>query len=90
MAAAGRGRLLEKCSGIRQLIAWIGANFGKAIAEDMPGFTFDNPLEAISAYGHAFGRVSLIARTSELLEIEDATPAAPHRSFTPTTRSSGS
>jgi hypothetical protein len=54
---------------------------GKTLAEDLPDSAFDNPLEAISAYGHAYGRVSLIAKTSELLRIQDALPAQTHRAF---------
>src|SRR5829696_6449646 len=43
--------------------------------------SFDNPLDAISSYAHAFGRVALVGKVASLLRIQDATPGEAHLAF---------
>ena len=47
----------------------------------MKDYEYVNPLDAISAYEHEFGRPKLIEMLSELLFIADSQPSNTHRSF---------
>ena len=53
----------------------------KSLADEIPGFEYDNPIDAISAYCHEFRRPRLIEKLSELLYIGDAQPGDAHRAF---------
>jgi hypothetical protein len=54
---------------------------GKALADDVPDLEYDNPLDAISAYEQAFGRVAVVDMISRLLRIHDAQPGDAHVAF---------
>ena len=54
---------------------------GKGLAKDMQDYEYFNPLDAISAYSHEFGRPKLIEKLSELLFINEAQPGKTHRAF---------
>ena len=57
------------------------SELGKALASDLPNVAFDNPLDAISSYEHAFGRVALVQRVTRLLRVHDAAPGLAHEAF---------
>jgi hypothetical protein len=57
------------------------AGLAKELAQDIPNFTYDNPLDAISAYEHEFTRAQLVERIVDLLRINDARPGEAHRAF---------
>ena len=54
---------------------------GKSLAEDMQDYGYVNPIDAISAYEHEFGRPKLIEKLSDLLSIGEAQPGDTHRAF---------
>lgn len=54
---------------------------GMALARDVTGLEYSNPLDAISAYEQAFGRVALVERVSRLLRVHDAQPGRVHAAF---------
>ena len=54
---------------------------GKGLAKDMQDYEYFNPIDAISAYSHEFGRPKLIEKLSELLFIDEAEPGETHRAF---------
>ena len=54
---------------------------GESLANDMQDYIYVNPLDAISAYSHEFGRPKLIEKLSELLFIDEAQPGETHRAF---------
>ena len=47
----------------------------------MQDYGYTNPLDAISAYEHEFGRPKLIEKLSDLLFVGDARPGDTHRAF---------
>lgn len=55
----------------------LGARLGEQVDDFVPG----NPLDAISAFEHEFGRSKLIEQLSELLLIKDARPGNAHKEF---------
>ncbi len=54
---------------------------GKGLAKDMRDYEYFDPIDAISAYDHEFGRSKLIEKLSELLFIDEAQPGETHRAF---------
>ena len=54
---------------------------GKSLAEDMQDYEYVNPIDAISAYAHEFGRPKLIEKLSAALSIGEARPGNTHRAF---------
>ena len=57
------------------------SELGKSLAGYMKDYEYVNPLDAISAYEHEFGRPKLIEMLSDLLFIADSQPSNTHRSF---------
>lgn len=56
-------------------------DLGIAFEDDLVDFVASNPVDAMSAYEHEFGRARLIERLSEILHLRDALPGAAHRAF---------
>jgi hypothetical protein len=56
-------------------------DLGKAFEEDLADFAANNPVDALSAYEHEFGRARLIERLCEVLHLRDALPGEAHRAF---------
>jgi len=54
---------------------------GIVLAHDVIGLEYNNPLDAISAYEQAFGRVALVDTVSRLLRVHDAQPGRAHAAF---------
>jgi NAD-dependent SIR2 family protein deacetylase len=54
---------------------------GVALARDVAGLEYNNPLDTISAYEHAFGRVALVDTVSRLIRVHDAQPGRAHAAF---------
>ena len=54
---------------------------GENLANDMPNYGYVNPIDAISAYAHEFGRPKLIEKLSDLVSINEAKPGTTHRAF---------
>ena len=54
---------------------------GKSLADDMNGYEYVSPIDAISAYAYLFGRPKLIERLHDLLLIGDAQPSSVHQAF---------
>ena len=57
------------------------SELGKSLARSMKDYEYVNPIDAISAYEHEFGRPKLIEKLSDLLFITDSQPSNTHRSF---------
>ena len=57
------------------------SELGKSLARYMKDYESVNPIDAISAYEHEFGRPKLIEMLFDLLFITDAQPSNAHRSF---------
>jgi hypothetical protein len=56
-------------------------DLGKVFEDDLTDFAAKNPVDAMSAYEHEFGRARLIERLSEVLHQRDALPGEAHRAF---------
>ncbi len=56
-------------------------DLGKSLAEDMQDYEYVNPIDAISAYAHEFGRPKLIEKLSDLLFVSEARPGKTHHAF---------
>ncbi|OEC93420.1 SIR2 family protein [Rhizobium sp. YK2] len=56
-------------------------DLGKSFEDDLTDFAAKNPIDAMSAYEHEFGRARLIERLSEILHQRDALPGEAHRAF---------
>lgn len=56
-------------------------DLGKAFEDDLADFAASNPVDAMSAYEHEFGRARLIERLSDLLHLRNALPGEAHRAF---------
>lgn len=56
-------------------------DLGKAFEDDLADFSASNPVDAMSAYEHEFGRARLIERLYEVLHLKDALPGEAHRAF---------
>ncbi len=54
---------------------------GEKLAEEIQGFEYESPIDAISAFDHEFRRPKLIEKLTELLHIYDAKPGDAHRTF---------
>ncbi len=54
---------------------------GDTLTRELEDYSPSNPLDAISAYEHDFGRPKLIERLSELLLVHEARPGDAHRAF---------
>ena len=78
IVGAGMSRNAVLASG-RTMPLW--KQLGKALADEMPAFEFDNTIDAISAYSHEFRRPRLIEKLSDLLYINEAQPGDAHRAF---------
>lgn len=63
----------------RWLPLW--GDLGKALSTEIPDYPYTNPIDAISAYEHEFGRPKLVERLGELLCVEEARPGDAHREF---------
>jgi hypothetical protein len=57
------------------------AGLARELAKDIPNFSYDNPLDAISAYEYEFTRARLVERVIHLLRINDAQPGEAHQAF---------
>ncbi|RYD85711.1 MAG: SIR2 family protein [Verrucomicrobiaceae bacterium] len=57
------------------------SDLGRMFGEAIPEFSPNNPLDAISAFEHEFGRVRLVERLSEMLHVRDGRPGEAHRAF---------
>ena len=66
---------------LHQRIMPLWNELGEGLAEDMQDYEYFNPIDAISAYSHEFGRSKLIEKLSELLFIDEAQPDETHRAF---------
>ncbi|NTG27158.1 SIR2 family protein [Agrobacterium rhizogenes] len=56
-------------------------DLGKVFEDDLTDFAAKNPIDAMSAYEHEFGRARLIERLSEILHQRDALPGEAHHAF---------
>jgi hypothetical protein len=54
---------------------------GQAFADEMKGYPFRDPIDAISAYEHEFRRVKLAEKLSELLFVDLAKPGRVHEAL---------
>jgi hypothetical protein len=54
---------------------------GQAFADEMKGYPFRDPIDAISAYDHEFRRVKLAEKLSELLLVDLAKPGRVHEAL---------
>jgi hypothetical protein len=63
----------------KKLPGW--SQLATALEDDMKDFESSNPIDAISAYEHRFGRTRLVERLFEILLIREAVPGATHREF---------
>lgn len=63
----------------KKMPLWAGLS--KELADELSDFTSTSTLDAISAYGHEFGRARLIERLSEILHITEAQPGNAHKEF---------
>jgi hypothetical protein len=54
---------------------------GQAFADEMKGYPFREPIDAISAYDHEFRRVKLAEKLSELLFVDLAKPGRVHEAL---------
>jgi len=63
----------------RRLPLW--GDLGRTLSTEIPEYPYTNPIDAISAYEHEFGRPKLIERLGELLCVEEARPGDAHREF---------
>ena len=57
---------------------------GRKLAEEMQDYDYDkyvNPLDAVSAFDHEFGRPKLVEKLSELAYVREAQPGGAHKSF---------
>ncbi|MFA5956125.1 SIR2 family protein [Hyphomicrobium sp.] len=59
----------------------VWSDLARVLEDDMKNFASNNPIDAISAYEHQFGRTRLVERLFELLLIRDAMPGDAHRGF---------
>jgi hypothetical protein len=63
----------------KKMPLWAGLS--KELADELSDFASSSTLDAISAYGHEFGRARLIEKLSELLLIREAQPGNAHKEF---------
>ena len=54
---------------------------GEIIAQDIQDFLYTNPVDALSAYEHEYGRPRLIEKLIDVLLIQDARPGEVHKAF---------
>lgn len=57
------------------------SDIGDALGREFEDYSPSNPLDAISAYEHDFGRPKLIERLAELLLVDEAQPGSAHKAF---------
>lgn len=63
----------------RTMLDW--TELGKAFAQEMPGYSFTNSLEAISAYEHTYYRAAMVEKMKDLLLTGIVKPGETHRTF---------
>jgi len=63
----------------RKMPLWTGLS--KELGDELGDFASSSTLDAISAYGHEFGRARLVERLSEILLIREAQPGNAHKEF---------
>jgi hypothetical protein len=63
----------------KKLPGW--SQLATALEDDMKDFESSNPIDAISAYEHHFGRARLVERLFEILLIREAVPGDTQREF---------
>jgi hypothetical protein len=63
----------------RNMPLW--GELGTIIGEELGDYLPTNPIDAISAYEHEYGRPKLIERLSDLLLLGEARPGEAHRAF---------
>lgn len=54
---------------------------GKKLADEMNDYDYVNPLDAVSAFDHEFGRPKLVERLSELVYAREAQPGEAHKAL---------
>ena len=54
---------------------------GEKLAEEIPHFEYESPIDAISAFDYEFRRPRLIEKMHELLHIDEAAPGDAHQAF---------
>jgi hypothetical protein len=62
-----------------QLPLW--NDLGASISSELQDYSYSNPVDAISAYEHEYGRPKLIEKLAELLLIEQSRPGNVHKAF---------
>lgn len=62
-----------------RMLDW--TELGKAFAKEMQGFSFTNPLEAISAYEYTYYRPAMVEKMKELLLTGLVKPGGTHKAF---------
>jgi SIR2-like domain len=63
----------------KKVPAW--SQLATALEDDLKDFAPNNPIDAISAYEHQFGRTRLIERLFDILLVREAVPGDTHREF---------
>jgi hypothetical protein len=63
----------------KKLPGW--SQLATALEDDMKDFESNNPIDAISAYEHHFGRTRLVERLFDILLVREAVPGDTHREF---------
>lgn len=58
---------------------WNG--LGEAVASELQDYSYSNPVDAISAFEHEYGRPKLIEKLTDLLLIEESRPGEVHSAF---------
>jgi SIR2-like domain len=56
-------------------------DLGRQLAEEVSGYAYSNPIDAISAYAHEYDHARLVERIEDSLLIGKATPGEVHRAF---------
>jgi hypothetical protein len=54
---------------------------GKSVASELQDYSYSNPIDAISAFEHEYGRPKLIEKLTDLLLIEESRPGEIHSAF---------
>ncbi len=78
VVGAGLSRNAKTPTGTRMPL-W--DDLGRALARELPDYSYSTVLDAISAYAHEHGRAKLVERLAGLLMIDSAAPGDVHRAF---------
>lgn len=63
----------------KEMPLWNG--LGEIIASELQDYSYSNPVDAISAFEHEYGRPKLIEKLTEILLIEESRPGEVHGAF---------